>query len=147
MILCNLLSSTKPPPPSPPQSSLSSRSFSLTSPRSNNLLSPTASHMQISLHPPNTTYSRVRLEKLLDEPGALERPDVWDAGLNKTQNFLPLRAVVKILYAGWRRDGTWPDKATVVDDDNFFGATEPQANGEPAMSGATSSLAGGNPPC
>ncbi|KAH9966028.1 hypothetical protein BC827DRAFT_1116674, partial [Russula dissimulans] len=74
--------------------------------------------------------SRVRLESLLDEPGALELPSVWDAGLNKVwkglvgggrlKNFLPLRAVVKILYAGWRRDGTWPDNATVVDDDNFF---------------------------
>jgi hypothetical protein len=48
--------------------------------------------------------SCVRLESLLDEPGALERPDVWDAGLKKVwkgligggrfKNFLPLRAVV-----------------------------------------------------
>lgn len=59
----------------------------------------------------------------------------------RLKNFLPLRAVVclhfprslllflitllglqvKILYAGWRRDGTWPDNATVVDEDSFFG--------------------------
>jgi hypothetical protein len=92
---------------------------------------------------------------LLDEPGALERPDVWDAGLNRVwkglveggrlKHFLPLRAVVclpftrilflitllgmqvKILYAGWRRDGTWPDNTTVVDEDNFFGTIEPEA--------------------
>lgn len=55
--------------------------------------------------------SRVRLETLLDEPGALERPDVWDAGLNKVwkglveggrlKKFLPLRAVVclKLFHA------------------------------------------------
>lgn len=36
---------------------------------------------------------------------------------------------VKILYAGWRRDGTWPDSATVVDDDNFFGSIGPEATG------------------
>jgi hypothetical protein len=99
--------------------------------------------------------SRVRLETLLDEPGALERPDVWDAGLSRVwkglveggrlKNFLPLRAVVclpllrilflitllglqvKILYAGWRRDGTWPDNATVVDEDNFFGTIGSEA--------------------
>ena len=44
--------------------------------------------------------SRVRLETLLDEPGALERPDVWDTGLKRVwkglveggrlKNFLPL---------------------------------------------------------
>jgi len=102
------------------------------------------------------------LESLLDEPGALELPSVWDAGLNKVWNgliggsrlksFLPLRAVVsipshafnvfvvtllglqvKILYAGWRRDGTWPDNATVVDDDNFFGTIESKANSEPKL--------------
>ncbi|KAI9507564.1 hypothetical protein F5148DRAFT_1203993 [Russula earlei] len=82
--------------------------------------------------------TRVRLENLLDEPGALELPSVWDAGLNmvwkgliaggRLKNYLPLRAVVKILYAGWRRDGTWPDNAKVVDDDNFFGALDPQTN-------------------
>jgi hypothetical protein len=95
---------------------------------------------------------------LLNEPGALERPDAWEAGLNKVwkalvdggrlKNFLPLRAVVcqkkfhvsalflivtllgvqvKILYAGWRRDGTWPENTTVVDEDNFFGTIGPEA--------------------
>ncbi|KAI0004933.1 hypothetical protein BJV74DRAFT_762551 [Russula compacta] len=108
--------------------------------------------------------SRVRLEYLLDEPGALERPDIWDAGLKKVwkglieggrlKKFLPLRVVVKILYAGWRRDGTWPDNAMVVDEDNFFGTAEPQSNGDPfvdnltpfAMSDTSSSL-GRNPQC
>ncbi|KAI0251324.1 hypothetical protein BJV78DRAFT_1212490 [Lactifluus subvellereus] len=92
--------------------------------------------------------SRVRLESLLNQPGALESPEVWDAGLSKVwkglvgvgggklKSPLPLRAVVKILYAGWRRDGTWPDNATVVDDDAFFGTIEPQAN-NPSVDQAT----------
>jgi len=85
--------------------------------------------------------SRVRLENFLNEPGALEQPSVWDAGLNKVwkgliagtrlKNSLPLRAVVKILYAGWRRDGTWPENVTVVDNDDFFGTIETKANSEP----------------
>jgi hypothetical protein len=51
--------------------------------------------------------SCVRLENLLEDPGALERSAVWDAGLNKVwrglvgggrlKNFLPLRVVVWIL--------------------------------------------------
>jgi hypothetical protein len=44
---------------------------------------------------------------------------------------------VKILYAGWRRDGTWPDNAAVVDDDDFFGPTEPHAKGELFMDDVT----------
>jgi hypothetical protein len=40
----------------------------------------------------------------------------------------PLGLQVKILYAGWRRDGTWPDNATVVDEDNFFGTIGPEIN-------------------
>jgi len=77
---------------------------------------------------------------LLEEPGALERSEVWDAGLSKVwrglvgggrlKNSLPLRVVGKILYAGWRRDGTWPDGAKVVDDDNFFGTPEADAQSE-----------------
>jgi hypothetical protein len=51
-----------------------------------------------------TSTSCVRLEGLLDQPGALESPDVWDAGLSniwkslvgggRLKSFLPLRAVV-----------------------------------------------------
>ena len=52
--------------------------------------------------------SRVRLENLLDEPGSLERPDVWESGLSRVwkglieggrlKNFLPLRAVVRLHF-------------------------------------------------
>jgi hypothetical protein len=59
---------------------------------------------------------------------------------------------VKILYAGWRRDGTWPDNAAVVDDDDFFGPTEPHTKGElfidnvtPLTMFDTSSLTGKDP--
>ena len=54
----------------------------------------------------NTSPSHVRLEGLLNQPGALESPEVWDAGLSKVwrglvgvgggklKSPLPLRAVV-----------------------------------------------------
>ncbi len=32
-----------------------------------------------------------------------------------------------ILHAGWRRDGTWPHNATVLDEDNFFGTRDSRA--------------------
>jgi hypothetical protein len=51
-----------------------------------------------------TSPSCVKLEGLLDQPGALESPDIWDAGLSniwksliaggRLRSFLPLRAVV-----------------------------------------------------
>ncbi|KAI9466934.1 hypothetical protein BJY52DRAFT_1080057, partial [Lactarius psammicola] len=59
-----------------------------------------------------TSASRIKLEGPLESPGALESPEVWDTRL------LPLRAVIKIVHASWRRDGTWPDNATVIDEDN-----------------------------
>jgi hypothetical protein len=59
---------------------------------------------------------------------------------------------VKILYAGWRRDGTWPDSATAVDDDNFFGTIQPHEKSELITDNVTqltmsdtSSLVGRNP--
>ncbi|KAI0268347.1 hypothetical protein BC834DRAFT_868995 [Gloeopeniophorella convolvens] len=86
--------------------------------------------------------SRIKLETLLDQPGALESQEVWNVGLSKVwkgligggrlKNFLPLRAVVKILYAGWRRDGTWPEQTSVADEDDFFGTTELQTGDRPA---------------
>ncbi|KAI0065873.1 hypothetical protein BV25DRAFT_1821566 [Artomyces pyxidatus] len=83
-------------------------------------------------HPPPS--SRIKLEALLDQPGALESDEVWHVGLDKVwkglvsggrlKNFLPLRTVVKILYAGWRRDGTWPENTMIADNDNFFGTSD-----------------------
>ncbi|KAH9062780.1 hypothetical protein EDB87DRAFT_1605857 [Lactarius vividus] len=69
-----------------------------------------------------TSASLIKRDGPLENPGASESSDVWeDTGL------LPLRTVIKIVHAGWRQDGTWPDNATVVDEDNFFGTMDPHA--------------------
>ncbi|KAI0772072.1 hypothetical protein BD413DRAFT_548138 [Trametes elegans] len=62
--------------------------------------------------------SRMRLESLLSEPGALEDDLTWGSGLDKVwhglvggaklRQRLPLALVVKLLQAGWIREGTWP---------------------------------------
>ncbi|TFY52756.1 hypothetical protein EVG20_g10417 [Dentipellis fragilis] len=90
--------------------------------------------------------SRARLEDLLNQPGALQDDHVWDVGLSRVWKALingarltkrlPLDAVVKILYAGWLRDGTWPEGAANIDEDNFFGSStyvlpEPQPQSQP----------------
>ncbi|KAI0033337.1 hypothetical protein K488DRAFT_35550, partial [Vararia minispora EC-137] len=72
--------------------------------------------------------SRTRLEGVLTAPGALENDQVWRSGLEKVWRGLvgggrlkyplPLSLVDKILYAGWLRDGTWPNGEPVNDDDN-----------------------------
>ncbi|KAI0050198.1 hypothetical protein FA95DRAFT_1460529, partial [Auriscalpium vulgare] len=78
--------------------------------------------------PKDPTPATVKLEALLEQPGALESDQIWSAGLNKIwrglvgggrlKNLLPLRTVIKILFAGWRKDGTWPEGTAIVDDDN-----------------------------
>ncbi|KAH9077258.1 hypothetical protein EDB83DRAFT_2349081 [Lactarius deliciosus] len=70
---------------------------------------------------------------LIKRDGASESSEIWEDRL------LPLRAVIKIVHAGWRRDGTWPDNAIVVDEDNFFGTMDSHAK-DPSVN-ATSSLA------
>lgn len=98
--------------------------------------------------PPSASEAHTRLEELLNKPGALENNDVWQAGLGKVwkslvsggrlKQLLPLKLVVriiylilmraclltlcqiKILYAGWLRDGTWPENAAAVENDDFF---------------------------
>ncbi|KAH9049125.1 hypothetical protein EDB84DRAFT_1454218 [Lactarius hengduanensis] len=71
-----------------------------------------------------TSASLIKRDGPLENPGASESAEVWEDRL------LPLRAVIKIVHAGWRRDGTWPDNAIVVDEDNFFGshAIDPSVN-------------------
>ncbi|ETW83825.1 hypothetical protein HETIRDRAFT_449454 [Heterobasidion irregulare TC 32-1] len=80
--------------------------------------------------PPSASEAHTRLEELLNKPGALENNDVWQAGLGKVwkslvsggrlKQLLPLKLVIKILYAGWLRDGTWPENAAAVETDDFF---------------------------
>ncbi|KZT13082.1 uncharacterized protein LAESUDRAFT_616871, partial [Laetiporus sulphureus 93-53] len=65
-----------------------------------------------------TSAARRRLERLLSQNGATESDQVWTSGLNEVWKALisgsplkiplPLDMVVKILMAGWIRDGTWP---------------------------------------
>lgn len=62
-----------------------------------------------------------RLVDIMREPGAEENQDVWSSGLNqvwrglvtgvKLKRPLPLPTGIKVLHAGWLRDGTWPEGA------------------------------------
>ncbi|THH04036.1 hypothetical protein EW146_g10282, partial [Bondarzewia mesenterica] len=120
-----------PPPPTPFEALLASEELPPTGP---DLF---AARRALWLTPPPTppiptspSPSRIRLHDLLNQPGALESNEVWQAGLNKVwkglvsggrlRKLLPLNLVVKILYAGWIRDGTWPESAAAVDNDEFF---------------------------
>ncbi|TDL29919.1 hypothetical protein BD410DRAFT_780423 [Rickenella mellea] len=77
--------------------------------------------------PPSPSPSRVKLEALLSREGAAESEEVWRAGLsnvwkgliggNQLRKRLPLAIVLKILQAGWLRDGTWPHGAVAPPDD------------------------------
>ncbi|KAI0774104.1 hypothetical protein C8Q74DRAFT_809691 [Fomes fomentarius] len=78
--------------------------------------------------PTEANSSRRRLEALLAHPGALEDDDIWEAGVDrvwrglvngaKLKHRLPLALVIKILQAGWIREGTWPKGAIVPDSDD-----------------------------
>ncbi|KAH9912617.1 uncharacterized protein BXZ73DRAFT_56117 [Epithele typhae] len=96
--------------------------------------------------------SRKKLEALLDEPGATEDDAVWDAGVDRVwrglvggsrlKHRLPLVLVLKILQAGWIREGTWPRGAVPPDSDEGVGLQdEPAHQSVPpvisGMSGAT----------
>ncbi|CDO71372.1 hypothetical protein BN946_scf184908.g130 [Trametes cinnabarina] len=78
--------------------------------------------------PTPANASRLRLESLLDVPGAIEDDETWDSGLDKVwhglvagarlRHRLPLALVIKILQAGWIREGTWPRGAVAPDSDD-----------------------------
>jgi len=71
--------------------------------------------------------SVTKLENMLSEPNALRSWRVWDAGLGRVwkglleggrlKHNLPLPLLVKIMYAGWLRDGTWPPGAQAPPDE------------------------------
>ncbi|TFY74634.1 hypothetical protein EWM64_g9377 [Hericium alpestre] len=79
--------------------------------------------------PPSST-PLLSLEEILRRPGALQSDEVWDGGLAKisknllgggrTRRPLPVQVVLKILYAGWVRDGTWPEGMIPADESDFF---------------------------
>jgi len=75
--------------------------------------------------PKATSSSIIKLESMISEPKALHSWKVWDAGLGsvwkglleggRLKHNLPLPLLIKILYAGWIRDGTWPPGAKADD--------------------------------
>ncbi|KAL6299720.1 hypothetical protein BKA93DRAFT_741931 [Sparassis latifolia] len=77
-----------------------------------------------------TSPSRRKLENLLNEGGAEESKQVWDAGLAKVweslvsgvrlKKRLPLSMVIKILKAGWIQDGTWPRGGVAPEPDDVL---------------------------
>lgn len=71
--------------------------------------------------------SITKLEDMLDNPTALRSGKVWNSGLGRVWKGLmeggrakyniPLPVLVKILYAVWIRDGTWPPGAEAPPDE------------------------------
>ncbi|KAH7887600.1 hypothetical protein F5I97DRAFT_1781954, partial [Phlebopus sp. FC_14] len=84
-----------------------------------------------SPNPPQRTApspARLRLEKLLSQPGAVHSNDAWHEGVEKVwkgllsggslRRRLPLDLVIKVIHAGWLRDPeTWPAGAVVPESD------------------------------
>ena len=47
------------------------------------------------------------------------------------------------MYAGWVRDGTWPQGVAADDDDGFFAGLDPGVDpASPALSGSTTGVLG-----
>ncbi|KAI6163081.1 hypothetical protein EDD17DRAFT_1571088 [Pisolithus thermaeus] len=88
-------------------------------------------------HAPSSS-SRLRLEQLLSQPGAVRSDEAWKGGVQKVWNGLvgggrlrrrlPMNLVIKVIHAGWLRDPeTWPSGAEVPEseDDPSHKATPP----------------------
>ncbi|KAI0751580.1 hypothetical protein C8Q80DRAFT_1098039 [Daedaleopsis nitida] len=97
--------------------------------------------------PAEANPSRRRLEALLSSPGAIEDDQVWEVGVDrvwrgliggaKLKHRLPLALILKILQAGWIREGTWPKGAIVPDSDDDLDETLPQISNAPALLSTT----------
>ncbi|KAI0729337.1 hypothetical protein C8Q72DRAFT_742628, partial [Fomitopsis betulina] len=84
--------------------------------------------MVVSRQPAESSTPRRTLEDLLATENAYEDDGIWRAGVGKVYRALvdgarlkkrmPLRLVVRILLAGWVRDGTWPRGAVINDPDD-----------------------------
>ncbi|KAL4076132.1 hypothetical protein J3A83DRAFT_4370326 [Scleroderma citrinum] len=79
-------------------------------------------------HSPSSS-SRLRLEQLLGQPGAVHSDEAWKDGVEKVwkglvgggrlRRRLPMNLVIKVIHAGWLRDPeTWPAGAVVPESDN-----------------------------
>ncbi|KAG6911250.1 hypothetical protein DXG01_003117 [Tephrocybe rancida] len=74
--------------------------------------------------------SRQRLEHLLRPPSAAEGDYAWNHGVkrvwksldagDKLKKRLPLALIIKILYAAWLRDDTWPVGAIAPEPDDVL---------------------------
>ncbi|KIM68859.1 hypothetical protein SCLCIDRAFT_1209068 [Scleroderma citrinum Foug A] len=79
-------------------------------------------------HSPSSS-SRLRLEQLLSQPGAVHSDEAWKDGVEKVwkglvgggrlRRRLPMNLVIKVIHAGWLRDPeTWPAGAVVPESDD-----------------------------
>ncbi|TFK93605.1 hypothetical protein K466DRAFT_478267 [Polyporus arcularius HHB13444] len=92
--------------------------------------------------PTEANSSRRRLETLLATPDALEDDMIWQTGVDRVwrgllggarlKHPLPLTLVLKILQAGWIREGTWPKGAIAPDSDDAPEAQLPETTESPA---------------
>lgn len=74
------------------------------------------------------------MEAILNQDTPVDGDDIWSSRLQevwkgivtgqKFKRSLPLRYLVKILQAGWIRDGTWPKDAIVPDSDEDLAEQE-----------------------
>ncbi|KAG6854883.1 hypothetical protein C0991_012073 [Blastosporella zonata] len=74
--------------------------------------------------------SRQRLEHLLRPPNAAEGDYAWNNGIKRVwksldagdrlKKPLPLALIIKILYAAWLRDDTWPVGAVAPEPDDVL---------------------------
>lgn len=84
----------------------------------------------------SSSSSRLRLEQLLNQPGAVYSDEAWKGGVEKVwkgligggklRRRLPMNLVIKVIHAGWLRDPeTWPSGAAVPESDDEAPHNEP----------------------
>ncbi|KAJ3556151.1 hypothetical protein NM688_g2185 [Phlebia brevispora] len=89
----------------------------------------------VSFPPPSTEQS-AKLVELLEREGPIDSDEVWNRGLDKIwkgvtgggrlKRRLPMRYLIKILQAGWVRDGTWPRGYAAPEPDDELTIIEPE---------------------
>ncbi|KAF8663426.1 hypothetical protein AX16_000996 [Volvariella volvacea WC 439] len=85
--------------------------------------------------PSEALSSRQRLEEVLSAPDAVYNDQIWKLGVDRVwtslaaggrlKQRLPLRVLIKIIFAAWIRDQTWPTGATVPESDGESQHYEP----------------------
>ncbi|KDQ64251.1 hypothetical protein JAAARDRAFT_144785 [Jaapia argillacea MUCL 33604] len=111
-------------------------------------------HLSHSASSPSRTppsASIQRLEDVLARDNAVSDEEIWVSGLEsvwkslvsgrKLKKSLELRHAVKILQAGWIRDGTWPKgSAPPPETDDFLGDAPPQTPLHPSSAPASTPI-------